>query len=88
MVPSNYVKKFKNLVDVVRYLKGEVPVVSKGALISKMKDGVMKHRLILDCRISGSNSATTKWERVLLPKGWDLVKGLNEVENTCCGGWP
>ena len=71
---AGYVKKCRNLVEAMRYLNGERPVVSKGALISKLKDGVMKHRLILDCRVSGANSSTSKWERIILPRGWDLVK--------------
>ena len=58
----------------MRYLNGERPVVSKGALISKLTDGVMKHRLVLACRVSGANSSTSAWERILLPKGWDLVR--------------
>ena len=58
LVKNNYVKKCGNIGEAIRYLKGQRPVVSKGALISKMKDGIMKHRLILDCRVSGANSAT------------------------------
>ena len=74
LVDQKFVKKCSGLVEAMTYLRGERPVVSKGALISKMKDGVLKHRLILDCRISGANAATTKWERIVLPKGWDIVR--------------
>ena len=74
LVKNGYVTKCANIGEAMRLLQGRRPVVSKGALISKMKDGVMKHRLILDCRVSGANSATHKWERILLPRAWDLVK--------------
>ena len=80
LVEAGYVKKCPNLVEAMRYLKGERPVVSKGALISKLKDGVMKHRLILDCRVSGANRSTSKWERIMLPRGWDLVNDLMRLK--------
>ena len=48
--------------------------MSKLALISTWKDGAWKHRLILDCRVSGANSATSKYERIILPKVWDVVR--------------
>ena len=56
------------------YLKGADPVLSKLALISTFKDGVWKHRLVLDCRVSGSNSATHKYERIILPRIWDVIR--------------
>ena len=30
--------------------------------------------MILDCRVSGTNSATTKYERIVLPLVWDVVR--------------
>ena len=34
----------------------------------------MKHRLVHDCRVSGTNSATAKWERIWLPKVWGVIR--------------
>ena len=50
------------------------------------KDGSLKHRLILDCRVSGTNSRTNKWGRILLPRVSDvladsmLLKALRKEE--------
>ena len=57
-VESGYIIKCDNIEEAKGILNGVNPVISKGALISKEKDGVLKHRLILDCRVSGTNSAT------------------------------
>ena len=80
MVNQKYVKQCSNLVEAIRYLKGERPLVSKGALISKLKDGVLKHRLTLDSRTSGANDATHKWERILLPRAWDVVQDATNLK--------
>ena len=49
------------------------PILSKLALITTCKDGVYKHRLILDCRISGSDDRAVNVERALLPGAWNVV---------------
>ena len=66
LVKSGYIVKCRGLREAREYLKGQHPVMTKGALITKIKDGITKRRLILDCRVSGANSATHKWERVVL----------------------
>ena len=58
--------------EVVAYLIGE-PVLSKIAFITKETDNGLKYRLILDCSISGTNSHTRQWERIVLPKVTDVV---------------
>ena len=85
LVDSGYVTKYDSLADAIRGCQGKDIVLSKIALItSTTKQGTLKHRLILDCRVSGSNSATRKWERILLPKVSDvladamLLKALHE----------
>ena len=74
LVNAGYVTRCESIAAAIQHFAGKVPVVSKGALITKEKEGVLKHRLILDCRISGTNSSTYKWERILLPRAWDLVR--------------
>ena len=49
-------------------------MLNKLALITVWKDGALKHRLILDCRVSGTNSTTRKFERVVLPRIGDLIR--------------
>ena len=73
LVNAGYVIKCKSIDEARRLLDGE-PIVSKLALITTEKDGVLKRRLILDCRVSGANSATAKYERIVLPKAWDVVR--------------
>ena len=63
LVRSGYVVRCRGLQEARAYLRGEHPVMTKGALITKVKEGVTKHRLILDCRVSGANSQTHKWEK-------------------------
>ena len=58
------------------FLDGEVPVTSKLAVVRHESDGVVKYRLILDCRVSGSNDAADRHERILLPKAWDIVRDV------------
>eukprot|EP00971_Amphidinium_carterae_P299438 5949530-Amphidinium_carterae.1 len=42
-------------------------------MITKERDGHIKRRLIVDCRESGVNSATTKAERLQLPRPMDVA---------------
>ena len=51
------------------------------ALITAVKDDQVKHRLIVDCRVSGANSCTTKWERILLPRIGDVLKDSMKLKS-------
>ena len=73
LVKSGFVKVFPDEQSAISYLEAN-PVVAKMALISKEKDGVLKHRLILDCRVSGSNERATRNERIVLPRIWDAIR--------------
>eukprot|EP00435_Cladocopium_sp_Y103_P036989 s818_g9.t1 len=53
--------------------------VSKMALISKMKETGMKHRVIIDLRRSGGNSRCVVPERIILPRIQDVVKGIQDL---------
>ena len=75
LVASDYVKKFDNMASARAYLDGAEPVLTKMVLITTMKeDGTLKHRLIMDCRVSGVNSHTAKHERIVLPRIGDLIR--------------
>ena len=74
LVDAGYVDNFMDPDAAQKALGVESIVTSKLALITTMKNGVPKHRLILDCRVSGANAATTKHERVLLPQVWDVIR--------------
>ena len=74
LVDRGYVKEFSSRTAAKKCLNGCDPILSKLALISVLKDGNWKHRLVLDCRVSGANSATSKYERIILPRIWDVIR--------------
>mgnify|MGYP006875435449 CR=1 FL=1 len=80
LVDAGFVKKVRGLNQVKKELFGATPVTSKLALITTEKDGVLKHRLILDCRVSGANDAASRFERILLPKAWDIVGSIMDLK--------
>ena len=80
LVREGYVKKVKSLSQAKQLLSGATPVTSKLALITTEKDGVLKHRLILDCRVSGANDAARRYERILLPKAWNVVAAIMDLK--------
>ena len=49
-------------------------------MITTEKNGVLKHRLILGCRVSGANDAAKRYERILLPKAWDVVAAIMDLK--------
>ena len=73
LVEQGFVEKLGSIDDVKATLNGEMPVTSKMALITTLKDDKLKHRLTLDSRVSGANDHATKHERVLPPKLWDVI---------------
>ena len=60
-------------------------MVSKLAMITKITVDKVKRRLILDCRVSGVNSKTVQYERIILPLVTDVVFDTLEMLK-CSGG--
>ena len=73
LVDKGFVDCYGSLEEVISALGGDKPTLSKLALITTLKEGVLNHRLILDCRVSGVNDHSRKTERVLLPSAWDII---------------
>ena len=86
LVKAGFVKKVRSLEAAKQCLHGHTPVTSKLALITTEKEGVLKHRLILDCRVSGANDAARRCERILLPKAWDIVASTMELKKKATRG--
>ena len=42
--------------------------------------------MILDCRVSGANDAAHRFERILLPKAWDIVSGVMHLHKRTSPG--
>ena len=83
---SGSVKKFLTKADLDHSLKGAAPVLCRLALITTEKNGQLKHRLILDCRASGSNSKAVRRERILLSLAWDAIRDTLEFLATAREG--
>ena len=73
MVAKRFVAKFTDENEVKKLLDGHLPYLSKLALITTSKDGVLKHRLILDFKMSGINDRAIDTDRIVLPSAWDIV---------------
>ena len=73
LVSKGFVMKLSDEAEVRSKMGGQLPILSKLALITTIKDGVLKHRLILDCRVSGVSDAAIKVERILLPSAWGAI---------------
>ena len=84
LVKKNFVTKVGSIHSAREILGGHTPIASNTALITSEKDGVLKHRLILDCRVSGSNDKAAKRERISLPKLWDVVSDAAHL-HSCAG---
>ena len=86
LVKAGLAKKVRSLDAAKQCLHGHTPITSKLALITTEKDGALKHRLILDCRVSGANDAARRCERILLPKAWDIVASTMELKKRATKG--
>ena len=73
LVLKGFVNKYATLNEAKLALGGLHPILSKLALITTVKEGVLKHRLILDCRVNGVNDHALKVERIILPSAWDVI---------------
>ena len=80
LVKSAYVTEYPSIKHAMKAHGGKQIIISKLALITTEKDGQLKHRLILDCRVSGTNSATTKWERIVLPTVGDVIADVMHLK--------
>ena len=48
--------------------------------------GILKLRLVLDCRVSGANDKAVKRERIIQPRLWDVVTDATHLYSCCQGG--
>ena len=81
LISAGYVIKYDCINKAMKAHGGKI-LVSKLALITTEKDGQLKHRLILDCRVSGANSSTTKWEKGPSSRGRRRYQRYNGLEIT------
>ena len=83
LVGKKFVRRFDTLDEVIRFLDGETPVLSRIGIITKLRGGKLRKRIVLDLKQSGLTSASAKTERVLLAKAldpiWDMLDLLADV---------
>ena len=80
LVGSTYVTKYTSIDQAMAAHGGKDLIITKLALITTEKGGQLKHIHILDCRFSGTNSATTKWERIVLPSVGDVISDVMHLK--------
>ena len=78
MVQKRWLRRFDTLEEVTCYL-GEAPVLSKFGMLTKVRGGRVKRRLILDGKVSGVSAVASKLERILLPKLLDVAVDVMDI---------
>jgi len=71
-VERRWLREFDTLEDTIAFL-GEAPVMSKFGMITRMRAGKLKKRIILDSASSGVSDYATKPERLILPRLLDVA---------------
>jgi hypothetical protein len=71
-----FLERCRNLKKVRKFLKGDVPVLSKFGLIVRTKKGRTKKRIILDVKESKVAASTRRKYRALLPRVIGVVNDL------------
>ena len=85
LINTGFVKSFDDLLKFKQWLGGE-PHLSKLGMITKLKDGKTKRRLILDCKESGVNRKAEKSNRLILPRITDVVDDALFLMHKCDKG--
>ena len=67
LVSKGWLLEFETLEDITEFL-GEALVLSKCGLVVETKGDLIKRRLILDAKASGTSGVASKLERILLPR--------------------
>eukprot|EP00972_Heterocapsa_arctica_P042887 6322787-Heterocapsa_arctica.AAC.1 len=74
-----FLRQFDSYKAVVAFL-GEEPVLSKIGVIEKIRAGKSKKRIVLDSKQSGVSAASSKKERVVLPRILDAVFDMLDLQ--------
>ena len=76
---KHYVKAFTTCADVAQYLDGVQPVLSDVRVITKIRVGHTKRRILLDRKKAGSTRSSQCAERTTLPGVSDAVNVIMEL---------
>ena len=72
---KDHLASFRSIDDLRTFVNGE-PILNKLGLITKVRNGISKTRMILDTKESWVKHATWKAQRVILPRLYDAVLRL------------
>ena len=72
---KGHLKTFIDFNELRNFVQGE-PILNKLGLITKIRNGVKKSRMILDTKESWVKHATWKTQRIILPRLFDAVLRL------------
>ena len=75
---KRYVKAFTAYADAVQYLDGVRPVRSDVHVITKVRTGHTKHRIILDRKKASLTRSSQRAERTILPRVTDAANVIME----------
>ena len=82
LIETGFVEAFESHKLLSAWLEGS-PHLSKLGMITKVKDGKTKRRLILDCKESGVNKLAKGGGRLLLPRVSDIVDDALYLMSQC-----
>ncbi|CAK9014935.1 unnamed protein product [Durusdinium trenchii] len=82
LISTGFVRAFDSLPEFRTWLGGD-PHLSKLGMITKVRDGKVKRRLILDCKESGVNGRAKKSHRLILPRATDVVEDALKLLENC-----
>jgi hypothetical protein len=71
----SFLHRTDSLEEARKFLEGEDPVLSKFAVLERIRKGKVKRRVILDIKESGIRASTKRGYRILLPRTIDAING-------------
>ena len=80
-----YLATFDTYEECVSFL-GAKPILSRFALLTKEKGGIVKKRTILDAKQSGVSTSAKKMFRVILPRPSDVINDALHLSSKCVDG--
>ena len=85
LISTVFIKAFGDLQQFQNWWGGK-PHLSKLGMITKEKEGRVKRRPILDCKVSGVNKRATKGGKLVLPRVSDTVDNAPYLMKQCTIG--
>jgi len=69
---NKWIKEFPSVREATKYLGGP-PILSRIGVITKLRLGVLRRRIVIDAKRSSISDSSRKYERVILPRATDAI---------------